>query len=189
MWNFIIFLLIVLLISILGALVVGYYLSLAKLQSRLNRYLFNIQDELEIKADLIDNLLNTGTNFENEFEINNLLNSLNYADSLKEQAKINEDLYSYLENISHIPEDFSNKKTEKLIFDLNESDEFLFRNQELYNNTVYNYNHKLKVFPSKWVASYFGFKHAEYFTVEETIPDPQMNLNHLHPEENLSQIE
>ena len=51
MWNLIIFILIVLSISILGALVVGYYLNLVKLKSRLTSTLYNIHEELDIKAE------------------------------------------------------------------------------------------------------------------------------------------
>jgi LemA protein len=185
MWNLIIFILIVLSISILGALVVGYYLNLAKLKSRLTRTLYNIYEELNIKTDLMDKLLeNFEFKSEYENEMYQSIDMLSNAENLNEQAIANARMSNSLEVLFiRAKESNKDKKFLKLVDELKKTEELLNHYDDSYNNTVYIYNHKLQVFPSKWVANYFGFKNAEYFLVEETNKGPDQDLNQIHQEE------
>lgn len=167
LWNFILFILIILSISTIGALVVGYYLNLVKLKSGLNHALFNINDELEIKADLIISLLESDLDL-NEYEINKSLNDLKYADTLQELAAANDNLSNYLDGLLNNPE-ANSKKIKKIISELNDNKVLIHQYKDFYNDLVYKYNHKLEVLPSRWVGSYFGFHYADYFMYEDTL--------------------
>ena len=136
----------------------------------------------------MDKLLeNFEFNFEYENEMNQSLDMLNNAKSLKEQVLANSKMSNSLEVLfSRVTDSNEDKKFLKLVDELKETEELLNHYDYSYNETVYIYNHKLQVFPSKWVAKYFGFKNAEYFMVEETNMGPDQDLNQMHQEEHPS---
>lgn len=189
MWNQIIFILMVLSISILGALVVGYYLNLAKLKSRLTRTLYNLHEELDIKAYIMYELLDNfdfGPEYENK--MNQSLEMLNNAQNLNEQAAADNEMSDAIEVLfNKIENSNTNKKFLKLVDELKETEELLNDYQDSYNETTHIYNHKTQVFPSKWVASYFGFKKEKYFMVEEFKNGPQHDSGQIHPEKHTSE--
>lgn len=172
MWKFIWFVLVVLSIAILGAMVVGFYYNLAKFRREVEDSWSYIDDELEKRINLVDELFETvkkDVEHENTAlkDVAEAQSWLAYAETLKETGEANnkltvalEDLFVVLENHPGLT---SSKRFEKLAGQLEENEYLLAEYGYLYNEMVYVYNSKLQTFPNKMVANYFGLEDAEYF--------------------------
>lgn len=172
MWKVIWFILVVISIAILGALVVGIYYNLAKFRKEVEDSWLYIDDELEMKIILVDNLTNIvkrdiGPGNSTLKDVVEAQSWLEYAETVKETGQANNKLTVALEELFVLLDDYpdikNSNKFGKLTTELEESEYLLAEYRYLYNEMAYVYNSKLQIFPNNTVTNYFGLEYAEYF--------------------------
>lgn len=197
MWNLLSFILVVLSIVILGAVVVGIYNNLVKLRNSVENAWSDINVELERRASLIYNLVETVKGYAAHEkstleEVTQARSNLQDAWTVQENAEADVKLTGALDNLFAVAENYPNLKAdvsfEKLMEQLAETEDLIAHYRQLYNDTVYIYNNKCQMFPSSIVANYFGFQYAEFFQPEEEFDetpdldfDPENNEDELSP--------
>lgn len=175
MWNFILFILIVLPLIILSALVVGIYSNLVKFRGEVEDVWSDMDVELGRRVSLVDNLVKTVKDAEHEDfslgKVTEALSRLLYADTVEEIEDANRKLTGALEYLFMMLEDYSDRNVTrswgKLRGELEENERTVTEYQYLYNEIAYVYNSKLQTFPNNMVANYFGFEELEFFTNQE----------------------
>ncbi len=172
MWNFIWFILAVLSLAILGAVVVGIYINLAKLRSEVEKAWLHIDAELEMRISLVDNLVETLEGYVEHGnsamkEVIKVQSWLAYAETVEETGEADDKLTDALEDLFVLLEDYpdlkARKRFKKVTEQLEETEYLISEYRYLYNEMAYVYNSKCQTFPSSTVANYFGFEDAEYF--------------------------
>ncbi len=197
MWNLLWFILVVLSIVILGAMVVGLYNNLVKFRNGVENAWSDINVELERRSSLIDNLVETVRGYaEHEKstleEVTEARSRLTYAETVKENAEANNKLTGALDDLFAVAENYPNLKAdesfEKLMGQLEETEDMIAEYRQFYNDIVYVYNNKCQTFPSNVVANYFGFEDAEFFKPGAEANDvPDLDFNQNYDDEHLSQ--
>ena len=169
---------IILIIVVLVVLfVVSLYNSLIQLRNRVKNAWSQIDVQLNRRADLIPNLVETvkgyakheKTVFENVTEARSgLIN----AKTVQETAEANNILTDTLKSLFAVAENYpelkANENFLKLQGQLEETENKIAYSRQFYNDTVLMYNNKCQMFPSNLLASSFNFKEAEFFEIEET---------------------
>lgn len=176
MWKVIWFILVVLSIAILGALVVGIYYNLVRLRREVEDSGSYLDDELEVRIILVDNLINTvkkyiGRGNSTLKEVVEAQSMLEYAETVQDKWQANNRLTAALEELFILLDDYPDliisNRFEKLTIELEDNGYLLAEYRYLYNEMAYVYNSKLQIFPNNAVANYFGLEDAEYFEIEE----------------------
>ena len=169
---------IILIIVVLVVLfVVSLYNSLIQLRNRVKNAWSQIDVQLNRRADLIPNLVETvkgyakheKTVFENVTEARSgLIN----AKTVQETAEANNILTDTLKSLFAVAENYpelkANENFLKLQGQLEETENKIAYSRQFYNDTVLMYNNKCQMFPSNLLASSFNFQEAEFFEIEET---------------------
>lgn len=141
-----------------------------------NKYA-DISVQLERRADLIPNLVNTVkgyTTHEQEIvdSITKARENLVNADSVEEQANANEELTTALNNLFVIVENYPDLKSNTNFIQL--QDELAGTENRIavarkdYNEVVREYNKTVKSFPKNILAGMFGFDKKDYFEAKES---------------------
>lgn len=176
MWKFIWFILVVLSIATLGAVVVGFYYNLARFRKEVEDSWSYIDDEVEKRIGLVDNLVETvkrdvGYGNSTLKELAEAQSWLEYAETVQETGEANNKLTVALEDLFVLLEDHPDLTTsnrfKKLTEQLEENEYLITEYRYLYNEIAYVYNSKLQTFPNNVVANYFGFEDAEFLKAKE----------------------
>ena len=163
-------------IVILGIGCVGSYNNLVGLSETVKTQQSNIETQLQRRADLIPNLVNTvkGSSLHESSiidEISNARASLSGASSLKEKANADEELTSALNRLMVVVENYpdlkANAQYSSLMDELAGTENRITVARKDYNDAVKVYNQKTKTFPTVIIANLFGFKESEYFEASE----------------------
>ena len=178
-------------ILVVIALAVGYGVSinnsLVNAHEEINEKVSNISVQLERRADLIPNLVNTVkgyTDHENEVldKITEARASILSAKSFGEKIAANEELSNALNSLNIIVENYPELKSSENFINL--QDELAGTENRIstarmdFNNAVKDYNKKVKSFPTNIIASIAGFKEEQYFIVSESKTDvPVVDFN------------
>ena len=161
---------------------VGSYNSLVGYRESVSNQSSNISTQLQRRADLIPNLVNTVKGYaSHEAEIiNNLTESrtkLTGATTMEEKAQADSQLTSAISRLLMIVENYPNLKADSqftsLMDELSGTENRITVARKDYNEAVKIYNQKIKTFPTMIFASIFGFGPAEYFQADEgsqTVP-------------------
>nr|WP_321423088.1 LemA family protein [uncultured Methanobacterium sp.] len=170
--------LIILIIIILVVIIFVYlYNSLIQLRNRVKNAWSQIDVQLNRRADLIPNLVETvkgyakheKTVFENVTEARS---GLMNAKTVQETAEANNMLTDTLKSLFAVAENYpelkANENFLKLQSQLEETENKIAYSRQFYNDTVLMYNNKCQMFPSNLLANSFNFKEAEFFEIEET---------------------
>lgn len=171
--GLIIVIVVIALIAILGS---SYNGLVSKNEEVENKYA-DISVQLERRADLIPNLVNTVKGYtKHETDVINSITSarenLVNADSVEEQAEANEELSRALNNLFVIVENYPDLKSNTNFIQL--QDELAGTENRIavarkdYNEVVKSYNKTVKSFPKNIIASMFGFEEKEYFEAKES---------------------
>ena len=136
------------LLVILGAWGIGSYNGLVGLKETIDNQSSNIETQLQRRADLIPNLVNTVkgyTSHESEVlgAISDARAKLSGAGSMSEKAAADSELSNAVENRITVA-------------------------RKDYNASVKEYNQKIKMFPGSIIAGMFGFASADYFEASES---------------------
>lgn len=155
---------------------VSIYNNLINLRNRVKNAWSQIDVQLERRADLIPNLVETvkgyakheKTVFEN---VTNARSNLMNAKTVKENAEANNQLTDALKTLFAVAENYpelkANENFRDLQSQLSETEDKIAYSRQFYNDTVMMYNNKCQMFPSNIVASRFNFKEAEFFETAE----------------------
>lgn len=173
-------------ILLLGFSAVGSYNNLVKMNETVNGNWAQINVQLQRRADLIPNLVNTVKGYAaHEQEIlNNLANaraSLVGARTPAEAAAANDELSSTLSRLLVIVENYPNLKADanfrQLMDELAGTENRIAVARKDYNDSVQTFNARIKSFPTVIWAGMFGFDAREYFLADESAQTvPQVNF-------------
>jgi len=167
--------LLILIILVVGT--IGIYNSLVNLRNRVKNAWSQIDVQLNRRADLIPNLVETvkgyakheKTVFEN---VTKARSSLMSAQTPKENADANNMLTGALKSLFAVAENYPELKANQNFLELQsqlaETEDKIAYSRQFYNDTVLMYNNKIQMFPSNLLANQFNFTEAEFFEVEES---------------------
>ncbi|MEQ8199896.1 MAG: LemA family protein [Syntrophomonadaceae bacterium] len=171
---------------LLGLSGVGSYNNLVRMNETINGNWAQINVQLQRRADLIPNLVNTvkGYAAHEQSILNNLANaraSLLGAKTPAEAAAANDELSSTLSRLLVIVENYPNLKADanfrQLMDELAGTENRIAVARKDYNDSVKTYNARVKSFPTSIWAGMLGFESREYFQAEESAQTvPQVNF-------------
>ena len=176
MWNQIGFLIVILIIGGLAGAIVIMYNGLVKLRNGADNAWSQINVQLERRADLVSNLVETvkgyakheKTTFKGVAEARA---GLSNAETVKENEKANNHLTRTLRNLFAVAEAYPELKAdesfEDLMKQLSETENQIAYYRQLYNDVVWRYNNKCEMFPSNIIANFFGFEEERYFEIDD----------------------
>ncbi|OEC87820.1 MULTISPECIES: LemA family protein [Methanobacterium] len=182
MWNEIGFLIVVLIIGGLAGAVIVMYNSLIKLRNGADNAWSQINVQLERRADLVSNLVETVKGYAKHEKttlkgVTEARTGLSNAETVKENEKANTHLTKTLKSLFAVAEAYPDLKAdesfEDLMKQLSETENQIAYYRQLYNDVVWQYNNKCQMFPSNIVANFFGFEEERYFEIneaEKTVP-------------------
>jgi len=176
----------VILIIIIG-LFITIYNKFQRLNNGAEAGLSQIKVALKKRLDMISQLAEVVKGYA-KFEKNVMENitkmrSLVSQDiAIKEIDKINGESKNILERILAIVENYPDLKASKNFIDLmnaiKDVEGEISRQRYTYNNIVQEYNTKLKVIPSIFIAKLLSYKKLEYLKFEKEVDNkPEMGLN------------
>ena len=167
---------IIAIITILALILISNYNSIVSKSEEVDNKFATIDTYLQRRADLIPNLVNTVKGYtEQEQEIVKSITDARAkivgATSISEKAEANNELTSALNNLMVIVENYPDLKSSQNFIQL--SDELAGTENRIatarrdYNESVKDYNLKIKKFPTGIIANMFGYEAKEYFQATE----------------------
>lgn len=153
------------------------YNGLVNKQEEVEGKYADISVQLERRADLIPNLVNTVKGYASHEEkvIDNITTArenLINSKSIEEKANANQELTNALNALAVVVENYPDLKANTNFINL--QDELAGTENRIavarrdYNEAVKNYNKTIKSFPKNIIASMFGFENKAYFEVKES---------------------
>ena len=164
-------LIIIAVIAVIAIILIGGYNSII-----VENKFSTIDTQLQRRADLIPNLVNTVKGYANqEKEIINTVTTarekLVGANSVTAKAEADQELTNALSRLLVVVENYPELKSSQNFIQL--SDELAGTENRIatarrdYNEAVKTYNLKIKKFPSNVMANMFGFGEKQYFEASE----------------------
>ena len=153
------------------------YNSLVSLKEDVDAKVSEIDVQLERRADLIPNLINTVKGYvahEDEVieAITKARENLMSAKSIEDKANANEELSNSLDALFVIVENYPDLKSSENFINL--QDELAGTENRIavarnnYNEVVQNYNKSIKKFPKNIIAGMFNYEEADYFKADDS---------------------
>ncbi|MBQ7105750.1 MAG: LemA family protein [Bacilli bacterium] len=179
----IILVVIVAIVAIIIGSLVSSYNNLVSLEEKVDKTYSDIDVQLERRADLIPNLVNTVKGYveHEESVIKNITDArenLLKANTVEEKSKANNELSSAIDALMVIVENYPDLKANQNFINLSDelsgTENRIANARNEYNEAVSNYNSARKKFPVVLIASMFGFEEKDYFEVDESkteVPD------------------
>ena len=166
-------------IVIIGVSLVGGYNGIAAARENVDTQQAAIQTQLQRRADLIPNLVNTVKGLAAPEQ--SVIDSVTEARAqlagaqgmgMEELAAANDNLSSALSRllmvVENYPEIQSSQGYISLMDELAGTENRISVARNDYNDAVKSYNSRIITFPNRLVAGMFGFEKAEYFTAPES---------------------
>ena len=174
--SIIITLVIVAAVIILIAMFAGSYNGIVAKAEEVDNKLATIDTQLQRRADLIPNLVNTVKGYATQEKevINSVTEArakLAGAGTVSEKAEADGELTSALSRLMVVVENYPELKSSQNFIQL--SDELAGTENRIatarrdYNEVVRDYNLKIKKFPTNIMAAMFGYEKADYFEASE----------------------
>lgn len=163
------------LVLVLAYLILTYN-SLIVLKTRIEEALSGIDVQLKRRADLIPNLVETVKGYakheKDVFEnVTKARSALLSAQTLGEKADANNQLTGALKTLFAVAENYPELKASENFRDLQrqleDTEDKVAYSRQFYNSNVMDYNAKIKMFPTNFMAQYFGFKEFAFFQAKE----------------------
>ena len=169
-------LIIIAVIAVIAIILIGGYNSIIAASEEVEIKFSTIDTQLQRRADLIPNLVNTVKGYANqEKEIINTVTTarekLVGANSVTAKAEADQELTNALSRLLVVVENYPELKSSQNFIQL--SDELAGTENRIatarrdYNEAVKTYNLKIKKFPSNVMANMFGFGEKQYFEASE----------------------
>ncbi len=156
---------------------VSSYNGLVGLKEGIDSKLADIDVQLERRADLIPNLVNTVKGYvkhEDEAieKVTSARENLLKANSLEDKAEANENLDTALDALLVIVENYPDLKANENFINLQDelagTENRIANARRTYNESVKDYNSTIKRFPKNIIANMFNFDDADYFEADES---------------------
>ena len=174
---------IVAIVCVLAVIFTGFssYNGLATMREELDAAQSDIQTQLQRRADLIPNLVNTvqGLSAQEQSIVDSVTTAraaLVGAQGMQEQAQANDQLSSALSRLLVVVENYPEIKSDtayvSLMDELSGTENRIATARTDYNSVVKTYNSKLVRLPAKLFANLFGFEKAEYFQAADSAQTP-----------------
>ena len=169
-------LIIIAVIAVIAIILIGGYNSIVSASEEVENKFATIDTQLQRRADLIPNLVNTVKGYANqEKEVINTVTTarekLVGANSVTAKAEADQELTNALSRLLVVVENYPDLKSSQNFIQL--SDELAGTENRIatarrdYNEAVKTYNLKIKKFPSNVMANMFGFVEKQYFEASE----------------------
>ena len=169
-------LIIVVIVGIIAVAIMGKYNSIVTLSEKVDNQYANVDTQLERRADLIPNLVNTVKGYMTHEEkiISNITTArenLLKANTIEEQGKANDELTNAINALMVVVENYPDLKASQNFINL--QDELAGTENRIsvarkdYNDAVKEYNTEIKKFPSNVIAGMFNFDKKAYFEVSD----------------------
>ena len=160
-------LIIIAVIAVIAIILIGGYNSIIAASEEVENKFSTIDTQLQRRADLIPNLVNTVKGYANqEKEIINTVTTarekLVGANSVTAKAEADQELTNALSRLLVVVENYPELKSSQNFIQL--SDELAGTENRI---AVKTYNLKIKKFPSNVMANMFGFGEKQYFEASE----------------------
>ena len=170
-WILIIGIIIVILLIVF---IISLYNGLVKAKNRVKNAWAQIDVQLNRRADLIPNLIETVKGYAAHEktifdDVTKARSGLMNANTVKDIEEANNNLSGTLKTLFAVAENYpdlkANENFKELQKQLAETEDKIAYSRQFYNDTVYKYNNKCQTFPSNLFANMFGFKEADFFEV------------------------
>ncbi|MBI1822964.1 MAG: LemA family protein [Nitrospirae bacterium] len=174
------------LVIVLGAILLIGLIFLSSIFSTYNRLVqmnesikgswAQVDNQLQRRFDLIPNLVNTVKGYaahEKEIleAVANARARIGSAQTTEQKINANQEMTSALSRLLVVVENYPNLKADltfqRLMDELAGTENRISVERKRYNDNVQTFNQEIKMFPSSIVASFFNFKEAPYFKIQE----------------------
>lgn len=174
---------ILVIVIIIVIAIVFLYNSLVKSRNRVKNAWAQIEVQLNRRADLIPNLVETVKGYASHEkgvfdDVTRARSNLVNASTPREMDQANNNLTESLKSLFAVAEAYPELKASEnfknLQNQLEETENKISYSRQFYNDTVYKYNNKCTTFPSNLLAGLFGFKEEEFFKAapgSENVPN------------------
>lgn len=177
---------VILVVIILVAGVIGKYNSIVSKEESVDTAYSNIDTQLERRADLIPNLVNTVKGYmeHEESVINdittareNLLKASNVDELSEASANLDNAINALMVVVENYPDLKANENFVALQDELSGTENRIATARRDYNDAVKDYNTEIKKFPANIIAGMFNFEKRDYFEVSEGKTEvPEVNF-------------
>ena len=166
--------LIVILVIIILAIILLYN-NLVQLKLKVKNAWAQIDTQLKRRFDLIPNLIDTVKGYmqheENTLkDITELRNSFANSSSIDDKVDTNNKLNNALKSVFALAEAYPDLKANQNFLSLQQElsnvEDKIAYSRQFYNDTVQMYNTAIMSFPANILASLFGFKEQNFFTLD-----------------------
>lgn len=163
-------------IAVIILAVIAMYNGLIRLKVRVDEAWSDIDVQLKRRYDLIPNLVETvkGYAAHEKDTLDRVIKARNLAmqaGSAEAKAKAENALSDTLKSIFALAESYPNLKANEnfleLQRELTDTEDKIQAARRFYNGNVRDFNTKLQVFPTNFMAGTLGFKAREFFGVED----------------------
>jgi LemA protein len=171
---------ILLIIFVVVAYLVKTYNGLVGLRNKVRNSWSQIDVQLKRRFDMIPNLVETVKGYAKHekdifgafAEARNMYNHATKTGNVGEAAMADKGLEGALSRLLVVQEQYpelkANENFQKLLTQLNETEDKIAYSRQFYNDSVMKINNKIEMFPTNIVAGMFGFKQEPFFSVDET---------------------
>ena len=172
-------------IVVIIAAIIAMYNGLIRLKVRVDEAWSDIDVQLKRRYDLIPNLVETVKGYaahekETLDAVVKARNSAMQAGSGEAKAKAENALSDTLKSIFALAESYPNLKANEnfleLQRELTDTEDKIQAARRFYNGNVRDFNTKLQVFPTNFMAGMLGFKSREFFGIEDAKQKEVVNV-------------
>ena len=167
---------------------VGTYNNIIILEQNAEESFSNVKIQLQRRAQLIQNLVNTVKGYSDHEEtvikdIANARSGVENADTVKELDNANNKVSSTLKDFNVLVENYPDLKANQnylsLQDELSNTENRIATARRDYNSVAKEYNTKIKTIPTSVIASIMGKTQKDYFDVTDSSKEevPEVNFN------------
>ncbi len=163
-------------IAVILISLIGGYNSLVSKEAEVEQQAANIDTQLQRRADLIPNLVNTVkgyTNHETEVfsQVTEAREKLMSAGTMAEKSAANDEVSAALGRLIAVAENYPELKSDTVYINLMDelagTENRIAKVRKDYNEVTTSYNKAIKKFPGVIFAGIFGFEKADLFEAAE----------------------
>ena len=163
-------------VLIIGFIVVGMYNGLIRGRNRVKEAWSGIDVQLKRRASLVPNLVETVRGYaeherETFEEVTRARSALEQAGTVADAAQANNMLTGALRHLFAVAENYPQLQAaenfRQLQTELSDIEEKIAFARQFYNTNVLDYNNRIQVVPTVFIANMFGFTAEEFFEAEE----------------------